>query len=874
MKRTTTDSLQLSPTLEENSQQQSLTDAQYIQYKNEKKLRDELLGKRHRKDDEMMSGGRASNTMVSKGILRSLVPGSAYWLDHHIEAVKRRGTQRAGVSYAEITRMAGWIPIATMTHIATSVILDSLGRGSTFKRTVASVQMSIGRQVEHQAFIQYMMEVDPFYFTKLQKWYLHDPIRRYDKKIAGMVNSHNKHELMDWQWMSDTQLVRVGSLLLKAVMSVPVDGCNEGLFEKKNISRGKEQVGYLGYSKTGIRYRDVLQGVVDRMTYKPEPMLCEPLPWSLEKRGGYIIPPPSPWCDLIHLTLSKECGGTKPSQTALDALNKLQSVPYRVNQFILDVQLLLLEKSHKIGSFRSFEKDSWNDEHFPRVDSEWLDTLDKESKEYKETMRMLTNTYKRQKLDEKEACTPRRVVNLAEKLRNDVFWTPWFFDTRLRLYPQSELSITQGDYTKALLVSAKEMPVNEDTKRELLIAIATSGGFDKIDKADYFARMQWAAEFVKTGEFLHTVTDPIDSHTWRSADEPFQFLAYCEEYYAIFVAETRDTTRVFVGRDMTCSGIQILSSIIGDEKAMKFTNVLPGEFPEDAYGEVARSARELLQDKAWLSLQYEKGALSNEKWNKKQDDEQNHREDRNIIEIPLDEVDRSLAKKPVMLTGYGGTYRTKRGHILDELKDRKVELHPQDKSILVSSLIEGMQQAFPAYTELNQWFKGVVKAAFENNSNELNWVTPNGSEIVQNYREPLYARVTTHAATGGHYARLMSDDNAQTTLINGYGDPASGKHATAVAANFTHSLDATIIQDGNVAVADGIPCITVHDCVYFQPGYSKDVVPKFRQAFHNVVTTPVLENLIHENGLEGQVEMLEKKNVDVSSCKESAYMFC
>ena len=51
-------------------------------------------------------------------------------------------------------------------------------------------------------------------------------------------------------------------------------------------------------------------------------------------------------------------------------------------------------------------------------------------------------------------------------------------------YGSTQLVSSQslGDFVKALLVNANPKPINEDTKREPLIAIATSGAFDKVDR--------------------------------------------------------------------------------------------------------------------------------------------------------------------------------------------------------------------------------------------------------------------------------------------------------------------------------------------------------------------------------------------------------
>ena len=837
------------------------------QLKREKKYREALIGSRLKKDIELQQQGRNTQTSVGRGLLSAMVPAVAKWLQLHNEHVKKQ-CRMVGQAEKEFNRLRSWVTEFTMAHIAVTVTLDSIGRGQTFRTPINSVQARIGKQIEDQAFIEMMAASDPFYFSRLQKWYLHDPVRRYDKKVYAMrYNLENKMDGADWKFMTEEEHISVGALALRAVMSIPCNKANkEGFFETKKIRTSKtKEVCYLGYSKSGIMYRDKLQAMADEITYQPLPMICPPLPWSLKERGGYLQHPPRPYGDLIHSD-----NETVPSETALEALNRLQSQPFHVNEFILDTQLELIKKTHEIGSFRSFEKDSWKDEHFPVYTSEYIESLEKGSDEYKKVMRELTSAYQRQKLDEKEAANPRRIVKMAEDLRDETFYTPYFFDSRLRVYPCTELGMTGGDYVKSLLVAANPLPVTEDTRRELLIAIATSGDFGKVSKKDYFTRMSWAEEYVTTKDFHESIADPVGSTFWKTADEPFQFLSYCEEYYALYVAQTRDTTRVFIGRDMSCSGIQFLSSLIGDEKAMQFVNVIPGDEPQDAYGEVARVARELLTDPGWLAVKIQKRRDNDAKWNQQHPDRK--REDRDVVEVDVSKIDRSIVKTQVMVTGYGGTYQSKRKYILEQLDEKKVELHPGDRNIVVAACIEAMDIAFPKYKELNDWFKEVVKAACEKDVDKLSWITPNGSVIVQDYRIPLFATVKTHAASGGHYMQIMTDDQGVSYIQTGYGDIKAGKHASAIAANFTHSLDSCMIHNGVIRLPEWLNIQTVHDCAYSQPGYMEYVSPCFRKAFYGVVTTPVLESLLEENGIE-ELPLPVRNNVDLSVCLTSPYMF-
>jgi DNA-directed RNA polymerase len=856
---------------------EDLTPLQQLQLEREYKLHEQAIGRLYKEDQELYIGGRGSQATVSRAVMKMLVPAAAKWLELHADTAERR-SNNVGVAIKEFRRMSVWMDAHYMAHIALATILDSLGRGQTFKTPINTLQIKIGRQVEDQALIEYIKQADPKLFKLVKKFYLDDPIRSYKTKVNGAHTAINRSEELSFSRLDDEGLLRLGALLLRAVMSVPVDKeTKEGFFECRKlwVSKTKE-VRYLGFSFTGIKYRDVIQNMADEVAFHPQPMLCAPREWTLTQRGGYLLPPPSPWGKLIH-----SHNKSVPSQVALDALNRLQKVPYNINEFVLDVQLELLKTTHTIGTFRSYEADTWKDIHFPRYSSEYIASLSTESEEYKEVMRELRNAYHNQKLDEKKALTPRRLVLMANSLRGETFYTPWYYDSRLRMYPICELGITGGDMVKALLVSGEPKPINEDTKRELLIAIATEGDFvtsdgRKASKVDYLSRYEWALDFVNgvdNNYFLDCVLNPLGTDYWRKADNPFLFLSCCEEYYALFVAGTRDTTRVFIGRDQTCSGIQILSSLIRDEKGMIATNVIPSDDVQDAYKEVSEAAQKLLRDPSWLQVACEKRTEANIKWNKKNPDKEPRELRGNTIDIPIEKIDRKVVKTSVMVTGYGGSYLSKREYIIDAINDIGLEIHPDDRGIVVKAVIDGMELVFPKYSSLNKWFREVASAACKEGLPYLQWTTPTGSLIKQEYRYPLMKQVSVHAAGGGYYGSLISDENGVSYIRNGWGEVNPDKMASATAANFTHSLDSSILHVALTSLPEDLTTVVVHDCHYNQAGYSSEASKYFRAAFLDVVSEDILGTLLTDNGLDGFVPMIDKGEVDISVCIDSPYMF-
>ena len=94
--------------------------------------------------------------------------------------------------------------------------------------------------------------------------------------------------------------------------------------------------------------------------------------------------------------------------------------------------------------------------------------------------------------------------------------------------------------------------------------------------------LQW----VKDNDAIITAvaTDPIDNiGIWEAADEPWQFLAACDEYYHCVIKCDRNYTSLPVATDATCSGLQILAGLCRDARTASLVNVLPGDRPQDAY---------------------------------------------------------------------------------------------------------------------------------------------------------------------------------------------------------------------------------------------------------------------------------------------------
>ena len=76
--------------------------------------------------------------------MQVIVPAVKWWLENHYEVVSRR-SNNVNMALKEYVRLKQWLTPTMMAHIATTVVLDAIGRGTTFKTSVTKVTMEIGR---------------------------------------------------------------------------------------------------------------------------------------------------------------------------------------------------------------------------------------------------------------------------------------------------------------------------------------------------------------------------------------------------------------------------------------------------------------------------------------------------------------------------------------------------------------------------------------------------------------------------------------------------------------------------------------------------------------------------------------------------------
>ena len=201
-------------------------------------------------------------------------------------------------------------------------------------------------------------------------------------------------------------------------------------------------------------------------------------------------------------------------------------------------------------------------------------------------------------------------------------------------------------------------------------------------------------------------------------------------------------------------------------------------------------------------------------------------------------------------------------------------------------MIKGQDDAFPILEQINEFFMMTsVSCDLANKQDFVNWRTPTGSLIRQEYREPVTKQVRTYAMGGGNFHQFVDngaqahDRDTRYELLVGYGDVIESKTASALAANWTHSIDASVAV---VAINSfDKPSAFIHDCLVARPGEAFEFQKNIQHAYHRCISADVFEMLAEQNNLTFEQivsNIPEEKRfqfgeVNIDDCLKSDYIF-
>jgi DNA-directed RNA polymerase len=277
-------------------------------------------------------------------------------------------------------------------------------------------------------------------------------------------------------------------------------------------------------------------------------------------------------------------------------------------------------------------------------------------------------------------------------------------------------------------------------------------------------RLDWTHNNIS--RITRVATDPIRNLSdWADADEPWTFLAACDEYYHCVIECDRSHTSLPVAVDATCSGLQILAGLAKDASTARLVNVLPSERPQDAYKVIAVEAEP------------------------------------HCPKVIRPHMDRKTTKRTVMTVPYNAKPFSNRGYIREALKEKGVEVDKDDLTKTVKAVRDAMDVVVPGPMSVMKWIESEVGAAIKRGATELTWETPSGFVVTQRLMKKVVERIELELL-GTVNLRVATDDSDVVDIAH---------HKNATAPNLIHSLDASLLH--LTALRFNAPLALIHDSV-------------------------------------------------------------
>lgn len=693
--------------------------------------------------DRNEESGQAYNNPYAQAIYRRYVEPMAQMLEAWLSEVKR------GVQASSKSLLREHDPRV----LAFITIRQILGIVSTDERiTLARLAEGIGKTVYGETILAKFESIEPeLYYTLV-----HDFERRMTKserhRITVFKMQAEKNGIPIPKW-SPHEVAGVGTLLA---------GCAKelGAIALETVKEGRKTV-------TLVTLAPEVQGVVEQVSgfvagASPMTLPCvePPRPWVTPNDGGYHtegMRRNAP-CVVRGRPFVEDDADVPP--LVLRAVNRLQRDAWAINDRVLKAVDEVLQH-FDVGEVLSQAE-------YPKPDRpEWLvDGLTKEDM----TPTQLA-AFAAWRAEVREWHTTRRqrgvkwgrfyeTVRVARKMQGSPLYFVYQVDYRGRFYAMTRGVNPQGsDLQKALLHANEGAPVTDGNARKWFWAAgANRFGYDK---ATIEQRVDWVN--ARKELILAIAEDPISHREWTEADSPFQFLAWCFEFADLHRDPHGFRTRLPLGQDGSCNGLQHFSAMLRDEVGGAATNLVPGPTQQDIYGLVAQETARIVaadtdDDEDGIAARWRKHTLT-----------------------------RGLVKRSVMTLPYGSTRFSCADFINREyLRAGLAPEFAKDEYAKAANWLshrvwEAIGRVVIKAREAMEWLQAGSDELMDAGIKELRWRSPSGFLVRQWYNKIEVQRI---------FSRLIGDLRLQISVAHSSDETDKRRHRNGVAPNFVHSCDA------------------------------------------------------------------------------------
>jgi DNA-directed RNA polymerase len=715
-------------------------------------------------------------------------------------AIRQR---KNGKAFKEIIQYLSDIEPEAAAAIACKVTFDKVFSPKPKSNLVQSVTDSIGAALENECMMRYYERNVPGLLKYIKDKYWHKSSGTH-QKVKNVITLMNRADVKHWQAWGIHLRVKLGGWLLDCICE------SSHWFMTQDRREGRKLYKDVVPTPEFMEIKDQVLANAELFSPLAWPMTIEPNDWSTETPGGYLLNEVMRGHHMVRRGKPTLIQG----ETPINFLNKIQKVGYVLNDHVVNVARTFQERGIEVGKFIPVVEMP-----LPPKPPDIADN--KESrKDYRRRAAEVCNTNAQAFV---KSCRTRMTMNAVEIFsKYEKFYIPWSFDYRGRAYPiPAFLTPQDTDFGKSLLKFHEQSFMTPEAEAWLAFQVATTYGLDK-------ATMQERQQWVKDNKPLITrvAEDPIRNLSdWDEVDEPWQFMAACEEYHACVIACTRHHTSLPVATDATCSGLQILAGLAKDASTAKLVNVLPSDKPQDAYKVVAEQATPHVPDSIKPYM------------------------------------DRKTVKRVVMTVPYNAKPYSNRGYIREALKEKGVEVDKDDLTATVKAVRDAMDVIVPGPMSVMSWIESEVSNAIDRGLTEISWTTPSGFSVTQRLMKPDIKDIELQLL-GRCKVRVSTGESDKV-------DKAHHKNATAP--NLIHSLDAALLHLS--ALRFNAPISLIHDSVLCRATDMSVLSDIVRETYmHLFAEHEYLTTFAQQIGAETDPPMCN--TLEPASVIDSTYFFC
>ena len=772
--------------------------------------------------------GEESVTSYGKEMVRQTIRPLAQAIQEYLIYQDEKSGGRPEIAFQHLCEVEPEISaLITATHVINTVTQHKPFTGSC---------ISLGGKIETEVAMHTFKHRNAVLYSTIMDDLNNRPTRHYTYRRRKMRESA-KRANVEWTEWSKTDKLHVGIRLVELMVTAT------GMIEIGHDIIKKKKTKVIKVTQKTMEWINQRNAWNELLAPEYEPMIALPLGWTSPTGGGY----PHLRLDLVkqrNKRFKEELANFQMPEV-YEAVNNMQSTPFQINRFIFDVMNHAWDNGCEWGGMPSSEL-----EPFPNRPHD-IDTNKDALLAYK--------IAKREVHDEHAVVKSKRILfskilNAAKGIvKHEEIYYPLQLDFRGRVYcVPAFLNYQSVGGAKALIRFARGKAITHENKGIFWLAVhgANCWGNDKVALAD---RHQWVQE--NTEWIVACGKDPIGNLQWNDADEPYQFLAFCDEWARYQEEGEGFVSHIPVAVDGSCNGLQLYSLMLRDEHAGKLVNLTVTDKPQDIYQAVADNVIEMLEKDA------AKGNFYAQQWLKYG-------------------ISRKITKRPIMTICYGSTRYSCTDFVLEEIKKaaRLGRPHPFDKKRVLeactylskaiwASIGDNLASARQGMDFLQSIARIICKDQLP-----IHWINPVGFPIWQSYPEVRSMRVKAHLMGEVIKPRLNKelDTTDRRKMVNG------------VAANFVHSLDsACMMETVNLCAKRGISNFcNVHDSFGTTAADVHMLSETLRDAFVKIFQDDVLQDfrdgiakLLPEKYRDKLPEVPAKGNLNLDDLRQSEFFF-